>query len=221
MRTSISTAAATPPARLTASRRISGWRMNGMKTRSRHGRFGCLIAPPPAAGAPSGKPAIAVLPFDNLSGDPAQQFLADAIAEDLVTNLSHDRWFDVIAHTSTQKYRGDKAGIADIAAELGARYIVDGSLRKAGDLVRISVVLIDASDGRQIWDQRCDRVADDLFQLQDEITMCIAGAVIPEVNVAEQRSAMRRMVRALICSAGASSITFWCRRCIEQSRSPR
>jgi DNA-binding SARP family transcriptional activator/TolB-like protein/Tfp pilus assembly protein PilF len=140
----------------------------------------------------TGKPGIAVLPFDNLSGDPALQYLVDAIGEDLVSNLAHDRWFDVIARTSTQKYRDNKSGIADIAAELGARYIVDGSLRKAGDLIRVSVVLIDASDGRQIWDQRCDRVADDLFQLQDEITLCIAGAVIPEVDIAEQRSAMRR-----------------------------
>jgi len=147
---------------------------------------------PTVAGVPAGKPSIAVLPFDNLSGDPAQQFLADAIVEDLITNLAHDLWFDVIARTSTLKYSDDKAGIADIAAELGARYIVDGSLRKSGDLIRVLVVLIDASDGRQIWDQRCERVAGDLFELQDEITRCIAGAVIPEVNVAEQRSAMRR-----------------------------
>jgi DNA-binding SARP family transcriptional activator/Tfp pilus assembly protein PilF len=139
-----------------------------------------------------GKPSIAVLPFDNLSGDPAQQFLADAIGEDLVSNLAHDLWFDVIARTSTQKYRNHKTGIADIAAELGAHYIVDGSLRKAGDRVRVSVVLIDGNDGRLIWDERCERVVDDLFALQDEIALCIAGAVIPEVNTAEQRSAMRK-----------------------------
>jgi TolB-like protein/DNA-binding SARP family transcriptional activator/Tfp pilus assembly protein PilF len=140
----------------------------------------------------AGKPSIAVLPFDNLSGDPAQQYLADAIGEDLVSNLAHDLWFDVIARTSTQKFRDNKTGTADIAAELGTRYIVDGSLRKADDRVRISVVLIDGSDGKQIWNQRYDRVATDLFELQDEIAISIAAAVIPEVNTAEQRSAMRR-----------------------------
>jgi TolB-like protein/class 3 adenylate cyclase len=138
------------------------------------------------------KPSIAVLPFDNLSGDPSQQYLVDAITEDLVSNMAHDLWFDVIARASTQKFKDDKAGTANIAAELGARYIVDGSLRKAGDRIRVSVMLIDGSDGRQIWDQRFERVVDDLFALQDEIAMCIAGAVIPEVNTAEQRLAMRK-----------------------------
>jgi adenylate cyclase len=138
------------------------------------------------------KPSIAVLPFDNLSGDPSQQYLVDAITEDLVSNMAHDLWFDVIARASTQKFKDDKAGTANIAVELGARYIVDGSLRKAGDRIRVSVMLIDGSDGRQIWDQRFERVVDDLFALQDEIAMCIAGAVIPEVNTAEQRLAMRK-----------------------------
>ena len=156
------------------------------------GPEGSPAVAPPILEAPSSKPSIAVLPFDNLSGDPAQQFLADAIAEDLISNLAHDLWFDVIARTSTQKFRDNKAGIADIATELGARYIVDGSLRKAGDRFRISVVLIDANDGRQIWDERFERVVDDLFALQDEIALCVAGAVIPEVNFAEQRSAMRK-----------------------------
>jgi TolB-like protein/Flp pilus assembly protein TadD len=149
-------------------------------------------ATPSVPGSRVGKPSIAVLPFDNLSGDPSQQYLADAIGEDLVSNLAHDLWFDVIARTSTQKFRDDKAGITDIAAELGVRYIVDGSLRKAGDRIRVSVMLIDGSDGRQIWDQRFDRIVNDLFELQDEITVSIAGAVIPEVNTAEQRSAMRK-----------------------------
>jgi len=138
------------------------------------------------------KPSIAVLPFDNLSGDPSQQYLVDAITEDLVSNMAHDLWFDVIARASTQKFKDDKAGTANIAAELGARYIVDGSLRKAGDRIRVSVMLIDGNDGRQIWDQRFDRVATDLFELQDEIAISIAAAVIPEVNTAEQRSAIRR-----------------------------
>ena len=145
-----------------------------------------------SAAVPSSKPGIAVLPFDNLSGDLSQQFLVDAITEDLVSNLAHDLWFDVIARTSTQKFRDHKAGTAEIASELGVRYIVDGSLRKSDDRIRFSVVLIDGSDGKQIWNQRYDRVATDLFELQDEIAISIAAAVIPEVNTAEQRSAMRK-----------------------------
>ena len=140
----------------------------------------------------SGKPGIAVLPFDNLSGDPAQQFLADAIAEDLVSNLAHDLWFDVIARTSTQQFRDDKSGVAEIAKKLGVGYLVDGSLRRAGDRVRISVVLIDARDARQIWSRQYDEVVDDLFDLQEQIAISIAAAVIPELGVAEQRSALRQ-----------------------------
>jgi TolB-like protein/Flp pilus assembly protein TadD len=149
-------------------------------------------AAPSVPGASSSKPSIAVLPFDNLSGDPSQQFLVDAITEDLVSNLAHDLWFDVIARTSTQKFRDDKSSTAEIASELGVHYIVDGSLRKSDDRIRFSVVLIDGSDGKQIWNQRYDRVATDLFELQDEIAISIAAAVIPEVNTAEQRSAMRK-----------------------------
>ena len=140
----------------------------------------------------SGKPAIAVLPFDNLSGDPAQQFLADAITEDLVSNLAHDLWFDVIARTSTLQFRDDKSGIGDIAERLGVRYLVDGSLRRADDRVRISVVLIDARDARQIWSRQYDQVVSDLFEMQEQIAISIAAAVIPELGVAEQRSAMRQ-----------------------------
>jgi TolB-like protein/Tfp pilus assembly protein PilF len=156
-----------------------------------------LAAALPVSDAQAGKPAIAVLPFDNLSGDPSQQYLVDAITEDLVSNMAHDLWFDVIARASTQKFKDDKAGTASIAAELGARYIVDGSLRRSDDRVRISVMLIDGTDGKQIWSQRYDRVATDLFELQDEIAISIAAAVIPEVNTAEQRSAIRRHPQSL------------------------
>jgi DNA-binding SARP family transcriptional activator/Tfp pilus assembly protein PilF len=143
------------------------------------------------------KPGIAVLPFDNLSGDPSQQQLSDAITEDIVSNLAHDLWFDVIARTSTQQFRDNKTGIAGISSALGARYIVDGSLRKSGDRIRISVVLIDGSDARQIWSQRYDRVVTDIFELQDQIAISIAAAVIPELNIAEQQSAMRRHPKSL------------------------
>jgi DNA-binding SARP family transcriptional activator/TolB-like protein/Tfp pilus assembly protein PilF len=145
----------------------------------------------------SEKPVIVVLPFENLSGDPSQQFLVDAITEDLVSNLAHDLWFDVIARASTQKFKDDKADTTNIVAELGARYIVDGSLRKSNDRIRVSVMLIDGADGKQIWSQRYDQVVTDLFELQDEIAISIAAAVIPEVNTAEQRLAIRRHPRNL------------------------
>jgi len=109
-----------------------------------------------------------------------------------VSNLAHDLWFDVIARSSTGNHKDNKTGITDIARELGVSYIVDGNLRMSGDRLRVSVVLIDGASGKQIWDQRYDRILMDLFELQDEIAISIAAAVIPEVNTAEQRSAMRK-----------------------------
>ena len=146
---------------------------------------------------PPTKPSIAVLPFDNLTDDPSQQQFVDAITEDIVSNLAHDLWFNVIAHTSTQQFRDRKSGIDEISAALGAQYIVDGSLRKSGERIRISVVLIDGSDGKQIWSQRYDRVVADLFELQDQIAISIAAAVIPELNSAEQQSAIRKHPQSL------------------------
>jgi DNA-binding SARP family transcriptional activator/Flp pilus assembly protein TadD len=140
----------------------------------------------------SKKPSIAVLPFDNLSADPSQQYLSDAITEDLVSNLAHDRWFDVIAKTATQQFRDNKTGVIDIAQAVGARYLLDGSLRKSGNQIRISVALIDGSDARQIWSQRYDSADTDIFELQDQIAVSIAAAVIPELNTAEQQSAKRK-----------------------------
>ena len=138
------------------------------------------------------KPSIAVLPFDNLSGDPSQQYLSDAITEDLISNLAHDLWFDVIAKTATQQFRDNKTGTINIAQAVGARYLVDGSLRKSGNQIRISVALIDGSDARQIWSQRYDSAGTDIFELQDQIAVSIAAAVIPELNTAEQQSAKRK-----------------------------
>ena len=146
---------------------------------------------------PPNKPGIAVLPFDNLSDDPSQQQFVDAITEDIVSNLAHDLWFNVIARTSTQQFRDRKSGITEISAALDAQYIVDGSLRKSGERIRISVVLIDGADGKQIWSQRYDRVVADLFELQDQIAISIAAAVIPELNSAEQQSAIRKHPQSL------------------------
>ena len=151
-----------------------------------------LDAAPPENQRLARKPGIAVLPFDNLSGDASQQFFADAIAEDLVSNLAHDLWFDVVARASTRQFRDDKSSIVDISEKLGVRYLVDGSLRRAGDRVRVSVVLIDARDARQIWSNQYDEVVTDLFEIQEKIALSIAAAVIPELGVAEQQSALRQ-----------------------------
>jgi adenylate cyclase len=125
----------------------------------------------------SGRPAIAVLPFDNLSGDPEQEYFADGIAEDLITRLSGLRWFPVIARNSSFTYKGRSVDVKQVSRELGVRYVVEGSVRKAGDRVRISAQLIDATTGHHVWAERYDRKLSDIFALQDEITEAILGSM--------------------------------------------
>ena len=131
------------------------------------------------------KPSIAVLPFDNLSGDPEQEYFADGIAEDVITGLSRIRWLFVIARNSTFAYKGRAYDVRRIAAELGVRYILEGSVRKAGERVRITAQLIDATNGNHIWAERYDRQLTDIFDLQDEITTTICGTIGPELDLAE------------------------------------
>ena len=118
----------------------------------------------------SGHPAIAVLPFEVLSGDPDQEFLAAGVVEDLVTRLSAWRGFPVIASASTADYKGRSANLKRVSAELGVRYIVQGTVRSAGGQVRINARLIDAPSGQQAWAQHFDGELHDIFALQDEIT---------------------------------------------------
>jgi TolB-like protein/Tfp pilus assembly protein PilF len=133
-----------------------------------------------------------VLPFDNMSGDPEQEYFADGIAEDLITALSRFRWFFVIARNSSFTYKGKAVDVKQVAAELGVEYVIEGSVRKAGNRVRITAQLIDAATGRHIWAERYDRDLNDIFALQDEITTAITGAVGPSFAAAEEQRASRK-----------------------------
>ena len=127
------------------------------------------------------KPTIAVLPLNNMSGDAEQEYFSDGITEDIITALSKFRWFFVTARNSTFAYKGQSPDIRDVAREFGVQYVLEGSVRKAGNRVRITGQLIDALSDNHIWAERYDRELDDIFNLQDEITSAITGAVAREL----------------------------------------
>ncbi len=130
-------------------------------------------------------PALAVLPFANMTGDPEQEYFADGITEELITQLSRARWFYVIARNSSFTYKGRAADIRDVGRELGVRYVLEGSVRKAGSRVRISGQLIEAETGRHVWADRFDGTLDDIFELQDRVTEEVVGAIEPSLQQAE------------------------------------
>jgi TolB-like protein len=132
-----------------------------------------------------GRPAIAVLPFTNMSGDPEQEYFADGLAEDILTRLAMWRWFPVIARNSSFTFKGRAVDVKEIGRTLGARYVLEGSVRKAGNRVRVTGQLIDAETGHHLWAERFDRTLEDLFALQDELTDGIAGALEVAVGRAE------------------------------------
>ena len=133
----------------------------------------------------SEKPSIAVLPFANMSGDPEQEYFADGISEDILTGLSKLRWFFVIARNSSFTYKGKAVDVKRVARELGVRYVLEGSVRKGGNRVRITTQLIDASTGNHIWADRYDGDLTDVFALQDEITKKVVAAIEPKLLEAE------------------------------------
>jgi adenylate cyclase len=130
----------------------------------------------PVAGL-SCRPAIAVLPFANLTGDPDEEYFADGLAEDILTRLAMQRWLPVIARNSSFAYRGRNVDVKTVRRMLGARYVLEGSVRKAGNRVRVTGQLIDATTGHHVWAERYDRVLEDLFAIQDELTDGIVGAL--------------------------------------------
>ena len=138
------------------------------------------------------KPSIAVLPFHNFSSDPDQAYFADGIAEDLLTALSRYRWLMVIARNSSFSYKSQSPNVLQVGRELGVRHVVEGSVRKSGNRIRISAQLIDASNGNHVWAERFDRDLADVLQLQDEIALTIAGAIEPQLSKAEQERARRK-----------------------------
>ena len=150
----------------------------------------------PPLGLPD-KPSIAVLPFQNMSGDPEQEYFGDGIAEDIITALSKLRGFFVIARNSTFAYKGKAPNIREIARELGVRYVLEGSVRKAGDRLRVTGQLIDASSGNHIWAERYDRPVADIFAVQDEITANVVAAIEPQLYAAEELRLQSRPTESL------------------------
>ncbi len=146
------------------------------------------------------RPSLAVLPFDNMSRDADQDFLADGLVEDVITELSRFRELTVISRNSSFSFRGQAHDIRRVGRELGARYVIEGSIRRAGDRLRLTAQLIDATDGSHVWAGRWDRTMADLFDLQDELTQAIVGAVAPEIGAHE---------RALAAGKAPDSLTAW------------
>jgi len=131
------------------------------------------------------KPSIAVLPFQNMSGDPEQEYFADGMVEEIITALSRIRWLFVIARNSTFTYKGQAIDVKRVGRELGVRYVLEGSVRKAGGRVRITAQLIDAATGAHLWADRFDGSLEDVFELQDRVAVSVAGIIEPALQAAE------------------------------------
>ena len=142
--------------------------------------------------SPLDRPAIAVLPFPNMSDEPEQEYFSEGISEDIITALSKLRWFFVIARNSSFVYKGRAVHIKRVAEELGVGYVVEGSVRKSGDRVRITAQLNDVATGSHIWAERYDRDLADVFAVQDEITESIVAAIEPQLYAAENFRAQRK-----------------------------
>ncbi len=145
-----------------------------------------------ASAASVDKPSIAVLPFDNMSGDEDQEYFADGITEDVITALSQFHWLFVIARNSTFSYKGTAPDVRQVGEELGVKYVLEGSVRKAGSRVRVTGQLIEATTGNHIWAEKYDREMADVFDLQDELTSTIVGKIEPEIGHAERMRAVNK-----------------------------
>ena len=143
------------------------------------------------------KPSIAVLPFQNMSGDPEQEYFADGVVEEIITALSRMRWLFVIARNSTFTYKGRAVDVKQIGRELGVRYVLEGSVRKAANRVRITGQLIDTATGAHLWADRFDGGLEDIFDLQDQVTASVVGAIAPTLEKAEIDRAKRKPTESL------------------------
>ena len=152
--------------------------------------------PSPALHLPD-KPSITVLPFQNLSGDPAQEYFADGVVEDVITALSRMRWLFVIGRNSSFAYKGKIVDVKTVGRELGVRYVLEGSVRKSGNKVRITGQLLDASTGAHLWAERFEGTLDDIFALQDQIAESVVGAIAPQLERAEIERAKRKPTDSL------------------------
>ena len=165
------------------------------------------------------RPAIAVLPFINMSGDPEQEYFSDGISEDIITALSKLRWFFVIARNSSFIYKGKAVHMKQVAEELGVGYVVEGSVRKGGDRVRITAQLNDVATGSHIWAERYDRNLADVFAVQDEITEAIVAAIEPQLYAAENFRSPAQAARQPGClgSGDAGAVALLARDAAGQS----
>ena len=151
--------------------------------------------PPEAAAAALAlpdKPSVAVLPFSNLNGDPEQEYFTDGMVEDIVAGLSRIKWLFVVARNSSFTYKGMAVDVKRVGRELGVRYLLQGSLRKDGNRVRISAHMVEAETGGHLWTERFDRALDDIFELQDEIALNVVGAIEPSLRKAEAERVKRK-----------------------------
>ena len=151
-------------------------------------------SPTPASSALAlpDKPSIAVLPFANMSGDPEQEYFADGMVEEIITALSRIRWLFVIARNSSFTYKGQAVDVKRVGRELGVRYVLEGSVRKGGNRVRITAQLIDAESGSHLWADRFDGPVEDVFELQDSVANSVAGVIEPTLQAAEIRRSSER-----------------------------
>ena len=145
----------------------------------------------------AGKPSLAVLAFTNMSGDLDQEYFSDGIADDIITELSRSHSLFVIARNSSFTYKGRAVDVKQVARELGVRYVVEGSVRRSGSRIRVAAQLIDAETSNHIWAERYDRALEDVFAVQDEITVAVTTAILPAVTDAEQRRALRKRPESL------------------------
>jgi adenylate cyclase len=165
--------------------------------RGRGYRFTASVTPVeagPISGMPPlpDKPSLAVMPFQNMSGDPEQQYFADGMVEEIITALSRIKWLFVIARNSSFTYKGQAVDVKQVGRELGVRYVLEGAVRKAGNNVRISAQLIDATTGAHLWADRFDGPLEYVFQLQDKVAVSVAGLIEPTLEAAETRRSADR-----------------------------
>ncbi|HEV8679389.1 MAG TPA: adenylate/guanylate cyclase domain-containing protein [Stellaceae bacterium] len=153
---------------------------------------GVGVAAAPVALALPDKPSIAVLPFQNMSGDPEQEYFVDGMVEEIITALSRIRWLFVIARNSSFTYKGQAVDVKRVGRELGVRYVLEGSVRKAGNRVRITGQLIDTESGAHLWADRFDGSLEDVFDLQDQVAISVAGVIEPTLQVVEAARSARR-----------------------------
>jgi adenylate cyclase len=175
-----------------------GYRLTGPVTRvEAEARANFAAAPINGIPPVPDKPSLAVIPFQNISGDPEQEYFADGMVEEIITALCRIRWLFVIARNSSFTYKGQPVDVKQVGRELGVRYVLEGSVRKAGQRVRITGQLIDALSGVHLWADRFDGVLDDVFELQDKVASSVAGVIEPTLQAAETARSAGRPTRDL------------------------